>query len=264
LVGLGRSSYHYRPRGRKDGKLVQRLRRIAGKHKRYGYRRAWAVLRREGEVINRKRVYRVWRQEQLSLARRRPRRRRRGMGSVPQAASHPNHVWTYDFLEDCCSNGPKLRILTVVDEFTRECLAIRTERYFPAWKVQRVLEGLFGEHGAPRYVRSDNGPEFIERALQAWLAQGGSETIYIEPGSPWQNAFGESFNGKFRDECLNVEVFANVAEARVLLVPLVTPPAAAAWPSTTLRSVTCWACCTHPRPTAPTAEPFDAPSDPIC
>jgi putative transposase len=135
---------------------------------------------------------------------------------VPQTATHPNHVWSYDFLEDRCTNGQKLRILTVVDEFTRECLAIRTERYFPAWKVQRVLEGLFAEQSAPKFLRSDNGPEFIARELQGWLAQERAESFYIDPGSPWQNAYGESFNGKFRDECLNLEEFANPAEARVV------------------------------------------------
>lgn len=173
------------------------------------------MLRRAGEVVNHKRVRRVWCACGLQVPRRK-RRRRGNPGSVPLKAERPNHVWTYDFMQDATQDGRKLRFLNVEDEFTRQGLAIAVGRHMPAKEVISVLERLFLERGAPEYLRSDNGPEFIAKEVQQWLDKQGVKTHYIDPGSPWQNAFCESFNGKFRDECLNMEVFRTVIEARVI------------------------------------------------
>ena len=126
-------------------------------------------------------------------------------------------MWTYDFIHDGCQNGRKLKLLTVVDEFTRECLAIEVETSLPSKKVIAVLERLTAEHDAPQFMRSDNGPEFIAKLVKRWLAERSMQTLYIDPGSPWQNAFGESFHSRLRDECLSMEVFAGLAEARVVI-----------------------------------------------
>ena len=215
LVGLHRSTARYVAHPRDDGGLLGRLRGIKEKWPRFGYRRAWAVLRREGEAINLKQVYRLWRSEGLAVSRRKEKVRRKPADSVPCRAVHPNHVWTYDFLEDATSGGSKLRLLTVVDEFTRECLRIEVATSFPADRVLRTLEGIFRQYGTPQFLRSDNGPEFIALTLRGWLRVQGAGTLYITPGSPWENGFGESFNGKFRDECLDRETFLSVEEARV-------------------------------------------------
>jgi putative transposase len=192
------------------------LRTEAKRHPRYGYRRIWVTLWRE-QPISPKRVYRVWREQGLCLPRRRPKKRRRAEGAVPCQATHPNHVWTYDFIHDACINGRKLKVLSVVDEFTRECLALATATSLPGREVIVVLQRLSAEHGAPEFIRSDNGPEFIAKSVKRWLATAGAQTIYIDPGSPWQNGFVESFHGKLRDECLNMEAFANLAEAKVII-----------------------------------------------
>ena len=217
LVEISRSSNRYEAHPRDDQAVTRKLRGIAKRHKRYGYRRAWALLVRGGERINRKRVYRIWKREGLALCSRKRKRRRKGKGSVPIQADHPNHVWTYDFMEDITLDGRKLRILTLVDEFTRESLSIEVERRMPAQAVIGVLERVFAEQGLPAYLRSDNGPEFVAKAIKTWLTKQGVQTHYIDPGSPWQNAFGESFNDKLRDECLNMEVFISLAEAKVIL-----------------------------------------------
>jgi transposase InsO family protein len=146
------------------------------------------MLQRAGWSVNHKRVHRLWVLAGLALPARRPRKKRAHANSVPVTAKHPGHVWTYDFMEDRSTDGRKLRFLTVLDEFSRECLAIRVRRSFPASQVQRVLEGLFAEHGAPEFLRSDNGPEFIALALRDWLAEREAATLYIDPSSPWQNA----------------------------------------------------------------------------
>jgi putative transposase len=219
LLGLGRSSLRYRPREGRDEALRRRLLDLARRHTRYGYRRAWAVLRREGWAVNLKRVHRVWKELGLSVPRPRRRRRRRGgsQDPVPVRAEHPDHVWTYDFLKDHCENGQTLRLLTLVDEFTRECLAIEVGGSIGARRVVAVLERAFAEHGPPEWLRSDNGPEFIAEVVKSWLSGRGAKPRYIDPGCPWQNAYGESFNGKLRDECLNLEVFANRREAAVIV-----------------------------------------------
>jgi len=217
LTGLSRSGLRYHAQPRDDTDLTERLREIARRHKRYGYRRALALLRRERLQVNHKRVHRLW--KQVGLQRPVHRRRRRGQhpGAVPQEATHPNHVWTYDVVFDTTSDGRTLKFLTLIDEFTRACLAIEVARRLPAKAVIEVLEPVFAARGVPEYLRSDNGPEFIAKAIQRWLKERQVKTHYIEPGSPWQNAYGESFNGKFRDECLNMEVFYSLAEAQTIV-----------------------------------------------
>jgi len=217
LVDIARSSFRYESHPRNDGELTERLRNISIKHKRYGYRRAWALLLRSGEIVNHKRVFRVWKKEGLSLPRRRPKKRRKGTGEVPCRAEYPRHVWTYDFIYDACTGGPKLKILTVVDEFTRFSPAIEPGGSIRAEKVIEILRRCFEKYGTPSFIRSDNGPEFIAASVKDWIEAKGAKTIYIDPGSPWQNPFGESFNGKFRDECLNMEMFHNVAHAKVVI-----------------------------------------------
>jgi putative transposase len=217
LAGVSRSGLRYQAHPRDDNDLAERLREIARRHKRYGYRRALALLRRGQLKVNHKRVYRLWKQIGLQCAVRRKRKRSLHPGSAPQEATHPHHVWTYDFVFDTTSDTRTLKFLNLVDEFTRECLAIKVERRLPAKAVIEVLEQVFTERGVPEYLRSDNGPEFIAKAIQRWLTQRQVQTHYIEPGSPWQNAYGESFNGKFRDECLNMEVFYSLAETATII-----------------------------------------------
>jgi putative transposase len=194
------------------------LRGIARQHPRYGYRRVHALVRRELPTVNVKRVHRIWRQERLSLPYRRPRKRRAvRMVCRPMETTQPNQVWTYDFVHDACANGQRLKILTLTDEFTRESLAIEVATRMSAPQVIQVLDRVIRARGIPVYLRSDNGPEFIARAVQQWLKQQQIQTAYIEPGSPWQNAYGESFNGRLRDECLNIEWFRNLQEAQVVI-----------------------------------------------
>jgi transposase InsO family protein len=165
--------------------------------------------------INVKRVHRLWKEVGLGLHKKRPKRRQYGpKGEVAQRAERPLHVWTYDFVEDRTLRGGRLKILAVVDEYTRECLALRVDKRITSQGVLNTLEWLFLVHGRPEYLRSDNGPEFIAKAVQDWIAEQGSKTLYIHPGSPWENAYIESFNDKFRDECLNMEVFRDGKEAR--------------------------------------------------
>jgi transposase InsO family protein len=215
LSGIARSSHYYRARPRDDAELCEELKAIALRFKRYGYRRAHALIVRRGMTVNHKRIYRLWRQSGLGLPRKRPRKKPVKRDPIPMTAQCPNHVWTYDFMFDSLANGRRLKILTVEDEFTREGLAIRVGKSFKARDVVCVLGGLFADRGAPMYVRSDNGAEFIEKALKKWMARNGADTIHIEPGKPWQNGFIESFNSKVRDEFLNEEIFYTLAEAKV-------------------------------------------------
>jgi putative transposase len=220
LVQLARSSFRYRPQppASEEEALQADVLSLAQRHRRYGYRRITALLRRQGRPVNAKRIYRIWRGAGLALPRKRPRRRPKGhMAGLPQRAARPNHVWTYDFLFDRTEAGHALKLLIVLDEYTRENLAIRVERRLAAGEVIATLELLFAQHGAPEYVRSDNGPDLIAQALQTWLAQRGSQTVYITPGHPWENGYAESFIGKLRDECLNEEIFRSIEEARVVI-----------------------------------------------
>lgn len=199
--------------------MREKIGELAHRHRRFGYRRIAVVLNRQERVkVNVKRVHRLWKEEGFSLKRRGPKRRSYGpKGAVVNRAQRPGHVWTYDFVEDRTMRGGKLKLLCVVDEFTRQCHAIRVEQRMGSHQVIETLEQLFALHGRPGHLRSDNGPEFIAHAVQHWLAAHSTGTIYIEPGSPWQNPYIESFNGKLRNECLNQEVFANGQEARVII-----------------------------------------------
>ena len=221
VVGQPRSTQRYEPKEAEDEKpLVKRMKQLSAEHPRYGYRRVWALLRREKFQVNRKRVHRLWRREGLRVPTRQRKRRRLGHGNnscTRRKAEHPDHVWSYDFVMDQTSDGRRLKLLPVVDEFTRECLAIEVERHFTAGDVVATLKYLFELRGAPRFVRSDNGPEFVADAVKAWLAESGCGTLYIEPGSPWENAYVESFNGKLEDELLDREELATLKEAKVLV-----------------------------------------------
>ena len=174
-MGLSRSLVSYIARRRKDeAELIKKIRKLAIRHSRYGYRRIVVLLRREGCKINRKRVHRIWKAEGLSLPLRRPRRRRVGsVGKIVNKAEYPNHVWSYDFVEDRTERGGKLRILAIIDEYTRECLAIRVAPSIPTSAVVEVLEWLFLTRGVPKFLRSDNGPEFVARAVCQWLEESG-------------------------------------------------------------------------------------------
>jgi putative transposase len=219
LVQLARSSFRYRPQppAPDEEALQADVLRLARRHRRYGYRRITALLRRQGRPVNAKRIYRIWQSAGLALPRKRPRRRPKGPTvELPQRAVRPNHVWTYDFLFDRTEFGQALKLLIVLDEYTRENLAIRVERRLTADEVIETLAQLFAQRGAPEYVRSDNGPELIAQALQSWLARRGTQPVYIAPGHPWENGYAESFIGKLRDECLNEEVCRSVEEARVV------------------------------------------------
>ena len=192
---------------------------LSRSHPRYGYRRIWAMLRREGWRVNRKRVQRLWRLEGLKVPAKARKQRapgHSGNSCVKRAAEHANHVWTYDFAADQTEDGRMLRFLSVVDEFTRESLALEVERSMGALEVIAVLGRLIAERGAPSLLRSDNGGEFLAHSVQRWLADAGIETAYIAPGSPWENAYVESFNGKLRDELLNRELFTSLAVAKLL------------------------------------------------
>lgn len=215
LVQLPRATFLYQPRPVADDVLLAELHDLAAAHPRYGYRRAWAVLRRT-QTVNRKRVHRLWKRAKLQV--KRPRRARvRRERRVPLAACYPNHVWAYDFVQDADRHGTNLYILTVMDEFTRAGLAIDVGYATSAERVIAVLEHLVATHGAPAYLRSDNGAEFVALAVQAWLAHWQVQTLYIDPGCPWQNGKEERFNGTVRDECLNLHLFASLIEAQVRL-----------------------------------------------
>jgi len=219
VVGMSRSVARYKARRRKDeAGLVKKIHELAIRNSRYGYRRISVLLRREGWKVNKKRVHRIWKSEGLGLPRRRSRRRRAGpVVEIVNKAQYPNHVWSYDFLEDRTERGGKLRILAIIDEFTRECLAIKVRPSIPASAVIEALEWLFLTRDVPRYIRSDNGPEFVAKAVCQWLKRAGCQTLFITPGSPWENGYIESFNDKFRDECLNREVFQNGREAQAIV-----------------------------------------------
>jgi putative transposase len=215
LVQLQRATFHYQAHPVADTELEADLEAIAQANPRYGYRRAWALVRRKRRV-NRKRVHRLWKRAKLQVKRvKRPRARRER--PPPLAASYPNHVWAYDFVQDQDSHGRTLYILTVMDEFTREGLAIAVAEATSAEWVIAVLSELVALDGPPAYLRSDNGAEFVALAVQAWLARRQVRTLYIDPGCPWQNGKEERFNGTVRDECLNLHLFASVVEARVRL-----------------------------------------------
>lgn len=219
LVGLNRSTAQYKPQHDRSEQLRQLLRSFAEQKRRRGYRKAHVQLRRKGVSASLNRVHRLWKQEGLQIPRRKGRKRKPPgpTAPLPLIALYPNHVWSYDFLFDSTAGGTRLKMLTIGDDFTRECFAIDVATSLPAKRVIEVLGRLFAEQGTPRYLRSDNGPEFIALALQAWLAHHQAETFYVAPGSPWQNGFRESFHGRFRDEFLYGTLFASVNESRILV-----------------------------------------------
>jgi transposase InsO family protein len=198
--------------------LRQQVRQLAHQHPGYGYRRITVILRREGSSVNHKRVHRIWQAEGLQLPRRKPRKRRCGpKGEIIKKAQYRNHVWSYDFLEEHTVRGKRLRILAVIDEYTRECLALMVDRSITSDKVVDLLDWLLLIYGKPQYLRSDNGPELIARKVQDWLAEKNCQTIYISPGSPWENAYIESFIGKFRKECVDRYLFYTLRETRSII-----------------------------------------------
>jgi putative transposase len=220
VLGQPRSTQRQTARTPEDeGRLVTRMLELVRRHPRYGYRRIWALLRREGWRVNRKRVHRLWRKQGLKVPRKQRKKRRLGSSAnscVRRPAEHKDHVWAWDFLHDRTTDGRALKWFTLVDEYTRECLALEVRRGMTAKAVSEVLASVVRGRGAPAHVRSDNGPEFIAKAIRAWMAKAGLGTLYIEPGAPWENGYAESFNSKVRDELLNAEEFASELEARVL------------------------------------------------
>ena len=219
FAGLSRSSARYQARVRVDeSELVERLEKFARRRRRRGYRLAHRELRRDGFVVNHKRVYRLWKGAGLNVPPRKSRKRIRGIAAPrPVMAQQPNGVWCIDFLEDKTFLGAKLRILCVSDEFTRESLAIETSRSFRSERVCHVLQELIRKRGAPGALRMDNGPEFLALVLRGLCHRTGINACYIEPGKPWQNGFAESFHARLRDEFLDGEVFFSVTDAQVSL-----------------------------------------------
>ena len=193
---------------------------LARQYGRYGYRRVTALLRPAGWLVNHKRVERIWRREGLKVPPKQPKRGRLWLADgscIRLRPEYPNHVWSYDFVEDRTHDGGKYRMLNVLDEFTRECLAIRVSRKLNSTDVLGVLTDLFILRGIPGHIRSDNGPEFVAKAVRDWITAVGAQTAYIEPGSPWENGYCESFNAKFRDELLDGEIFYSLKEAQTVI-----------------------------------------------
>jgi len=218
LLGVPRSTLAYRLRQpEKDARPIDAMRRLSSQYPRYGYRRIRIFLRREGQTMSINRVRRLWRQAGLTLPRKRPRRRLASGRPRPLPPRAANHVWAYDFLFDSCANGQQLKCLTIVDEFTHECLAIDVAGSIRSKRVIEILARLMSHHGAPAYLRSDSGPEFVSHAILQWLTDARIETVVIDPGKPWQNGTNESFNGRFRDECLSLEWFRSRREAQVII-----------------------------------------------
>ncbi len=219
MVEQPRSSQRHIPeKVGKDAALSQRMVTLSRENPRYGYRRIWALLRREGWAVNKKRVQRLWKETDMKVP---AKERKRRVGSSENSssrrrASRPGHVWSYDFAMDSTEEGRRLKVMSVVDEYTRECLSLEVERSITAEDVVDTLGRLFVERGAPGYIRSDDGPEFVAKAVKRWLAVCGVGTLYIEPGSPWENAYSETFISRMRDDLLDREVFANLKEAQVL------------------------------------------------
>ncbi|ADM09210.1 transposase orfB [Parvularcula bermudensis HTCC2503] len=221
MVGQHRSTQRKRPSGRPGEKaLTGAIIQLAEQYGRYGYRRVTALLRRDGWHVNQKRVYRIWRREGLKVPQKQPKRGRLWLNDgscVRLRPERPNHVWSYDFVQDRTHDGRVYRMLCIIDEFTRECLSIRVERRLNSQNVLEELSQLFLIHGPPENIRSDNGPEFIATAVRGWLGRLGVTTLYIEPGSPWENGYCESFNSKLRDEFLDREIVYTLKEAKALI-----------------------------------------------
>ena len=268
-LGQHRSTQRKIPQGRDDvERLTADVVELARQYGRYGYRKVAELLRRAGWLVNDKRVERIWRREGLKVPARQPKRGRLWLNDgscIRLRAEHRNHVWSYDFLEDRTHNGRRIRMLNIIDEFTHECLAIRVARRLKSIDVIDALSDLFILRGVPGHIRSDNGPEFIAKAVQDWIGAVGARTAYIERGSPWENGFIESFNARLRDELLDGEIFYTLREAQIVIeswrrhynavrphasigyrapAPEVFVPALAAWPAA------------QPRPASPAMLPL--------
>jgi putative transposase len=218
LLSVARSTVHYQSRlTRKDAPAVKLMHELAAQYPRYGYRRIQVFLERGGHPMSTDRAHRLWRLHGLQVPRKRPRRRVAPHRPRPLPATGVGQVWAYDFVFDACANGQQLKCLTVIDEYTRECLAIDVAGSIRSGRVIEVLSRLVSVHGAPRYLRSDNGPEFVSRAVLRGLLQANINTACIDPGKPWQNGSNESFNGKLRDECLSMEWFRNRIDAKIVI-----------------------------------------------
>ena len=222
VLGQHRSTQRRVPAGRDDEELlIADVTELARQYGRYGYRKIAELLRSTaGWIVNDKRVERIWRREGLKVPAKQPKRGRLWLNDgscVRLRAEHRNHVWSYDFVEDRTHDGRKYRMLNVIDEFTHECLAICIERSLKSTDVIDVLSDLFILRGVPGHVRSDNGPEFVAKAVQKWIGAVGAKTAYIMPGSPWENGFIESFNARLRDELLDGEIFYSLAEAKIII-----------------------------------------------
>src|SRR6185437_7265711 len=218
LMSVARSTLNYESRLiRRDAPVMAVMQELAAQYPRYGYRRIQVFLERRGHRMSADRAHRLWRECGLQVPRKRPRRRIANSRLRPLPATGAGYLWAYDFVFDACANGQQLKCLTVIDEYTRECLAIDVAGSIRSSRVIEVLSRLVSVHGAPRYLRSDNGPEFVSRAILKWLAASNINTAFIDPGKPWLNGMNESFNGKFRDECLNMQWFKNRIDAKILI-----------------------------------------------
>jgi len=218
LLQVARSTIGYESAlAKRDAPVIEAMRELSAQYPRFGYRRIQVFLERRGLAMSADRAYRIWKKAGLQVPRRRPRRRVATGRPRPLPARGANQVWAYDFVFDACANGQQLKCLTVIDEFTRECLAIEVAGSLRSGRVIEVLSKLISVRGAPKYLRSDNGPEFVSRAVLRWLQDAGVDTAPIDPGKPWQNGANESFNGKFRDECLGMQWFKNRIDAKVAI-----------------------------------------------
>ncbi|MFY1832064.1 IS3 family transposase [Myxococcus fulvus] len=218
LLRVARSALGYvSSKAQQERPVVERMRELSLQYPRYGYRRIRIFLERDGHRMCPDRAHRLWRQEGFQVPRKRPRRRVATRRPRPLPATGPNQVWAYDFVFDGCANGQQLTCLTVVDEWTRECLAIDVAGAIRSGRVVEVLSKLVSQRGAPRHLRSDNGPEFVSSAILRWAAEAGIELAHIAPGKPWQNGTDESFNGRLRDECLSMEWFRSRGEAKAVI-----------------------------------------------
>lgn len=221
VLGQSRTSHRYKIlRPLKNTCLTQDIIRLASQYGRYGYRRITALLKAEGWKVNHKRVERIWRTEGLKVPAKQPKRRRLHLYDGSCIRLRPcwtNHVWSYDFVKERLHNGKAFRMLTVIDEYSRRCLAIKVGYQLKSEEVLETLAELFMREGTPDYIRSDNGSEFTARSVQKWLAQLSVKTAYITPGSPWENGYNERFNGSLRDELLNGEIFYTLLEAKTLI-----------------------------------------------
>jgi transposase InsO family protein len=220
-LGQHRSTQRKPPRGRDDeARLTDDIIELTRKYGRYGYRQVTALLNEAGWCVNHKRVERIWRREGLKVPQKQKKRGRLWLNDgscIRLRPERPNHVWSYDFMQDRTHDGRAYRILNIIDEFTKEALVIRPGRKLNSMDVLDALTDLFILRGPPEFIRSDNGPEFVARAVRDWIAAVGAKTAYIEPGSPWENGYIESFNARFRDELLDGEIFYSIREAEILI-----------------------------------------------